>query len=209
MEWFLNWLPRIFLWSIFFVTAASYFSQRFSLRKLIFLTVLFYLFYASLLTVLQYHTWAQNDFTKLLLGLPVDREALQPILGNFFWLFDHKLGYFLLYAWGRFWFEAFLSIFVAGFFYLFLHAVSLLKKEFFKPGEKELAFLGGLLVGWPNFVVFVPLAFSFMVGLSIVRRVYLKEYTTTMYVPFLIATFLTLLLGDQLISILHLTTLKV
>lgn len=144
--------------------------------------------YAAFLTAAQYYAWLHGALTKLLLDSP-----------RYFWF----------YAYGRFWLNAFIAIGVAFAFYLFLKFLKKYQERFFEEGETELGFLAALIVGWPNFVILVPLVFVSVVLISIFRGIFLKEAYTTLGWPFLLATLLTLIWGSWLIPIFRLGVLKI
>lgn len=181
---FLTYLPLVFF-AVVFLTAAF---RLISYKSLVISSLAFHIFYAALLTAGQYYVWSQSEFTKLLLDSP---------------------GYFLFYSWGRFWINVLLTISAAFVFYLVLRLLKKYQERFFDEGETELGLLMALLVGWPNFAVFVPLVFVFVIPVSIFRRLFLKESYTNLAVPFFIAALVLLLWGDLLIKILNLDVLKI
>ena len=196
----LIWLPKIFF-GIIFILAVLIYGLRKSIgltksRTLIISSISFHVLYAVLLTISQYYIWSQNKFTQLLLNSSLDLSM--PVSG-----------YFLFYSFGRFWLNALITIGAAFVFYLFLKFLKKHRERFFEEGETELGFLSALIVGWPNFVVFLPLVFVFVVLLSIFRRVFLKEFYTTMGIPFLLAALIVLISGNQIVNILGLGVLKI
>lgn len=102
-----------------------------------------------------------------------------------------------------------LSIVVAFAFYAFLKALKKHNDRFFHEGETELGLLLALIVGWPNFVVFVPLVFLAVVLVSIFRGIYMKEMYTTLGTPMLLAALITMIFGSYLIGAFGLTVLKI
>ena len=196
----LIWLPKIFF-VIIFILAVLIYGLRKSIgltksRTLIISSISFHVLYAVLLTISQYYIWSQNKFTQLLLNSSLDLSM--PVSG-----------YFLFYSFGRFWLNALITIGAAFVFYLFLKFLKKHRERFFEEGETELGFLSALIVGWPNFVVFLPLVFVFVVLLSIFRRVFLKEFYTTMGIPFLLAALIVLIFGNQIVDILSLGVLRI
>lgn len=184
MNIFLTYLPQVFFITVFLAAA----SRVISYKLLVISSVAFHLFYAAFLTLGQYYVWSQSEFTKLLLDSP---------------------GYFFFYSWGRFWINALLAIVLPFIFYLFLRLLKKYQERFFEQGETELGLLSALIVGWPNFVIFVPLVFVLVIIVSIFRRLFLKEFYTTLGIPFLIAALVLLLLGDVLITLFHLGVLRI
>ena len=165
-----------------------FFRHQPSYKSLVVVLVGFRLLYAAFLTVAQYYAWSQDTLSRLLLNSP---------------------RYFLFYAYGRFWLNALIAIGVALAFYLFLRFLKKYRERFFKEGETELGFLAALLVGWPNFVIFVTLVFVSVVLLAVFRRLVLRKMYTTLGWPFILAALLTLIWGSKLILILHLGVLRI
>ena len=165
-----------------------FFHRQPSYKSLIVVLVGFRIFYAAFLTVIQYYAWSKGTLTKFLLNSP---------------------RYFLFYAFGRFWLNALIAIAAAFAFYLFLKFLKKYRERFFEESETELGFLAALLVGWPNFVIFVALVFVSVVLLAVFRRLALRKMYTTLGWPFLLAALLTLIWGSWLIQILHLGVLRI
>lgn len=140
-------------------------------------------FYAGVLSWLQYYVWSHNEFSKLLL------PPHQPIK------------YFLQYSWTHFWFNVVLVIASSFAFYLLL--------RFFEETEPELGFLCALIVGWPNFIVFAALAFILMILISFFRTIFLKKFHTAFTLPFLLAALAVLLFGSKLVDILGLGVFRI
>lgn len=182
-----------------------------NLKVLIIFTTSFRVFYAGLLSIMQYYIWSQNEFTQLFINSPINSEVpfSNFLRENLSFIFNNKLGYFLFYSWGRFWISALLAIGIAFTFYALLKALKKYNDRFFIEGETELGLLLALIAGWPNFVVFVPLVFLAVLLVSIFRSLYLKEIYTTLGAPMLLAALTTMIFGSNLISVLNLTVLKI
>lgn len=73
----------------------------------------------------------------------------------------------------------------------------------------ELGFLTALIVGWPNFVIFVPMVFISVIIVSIFRRLFYGETYTTLGIPFLLAALTALLAGSRLIHFFRLEVLNI
>ena len=223
----LKWLPPVFF-GIVFATAVFLYLSRHRLnvmgypardrsvsggKSLIVGSIMFRFFYAFLLTVSQYYVWSQDKFTQILLNSSLVQTI--PISGIFNKICQlplvncQKFGYFLFYSYGRFWLNALISVAVAFVFYLFLKSLQKHQARFFEEGEAELGFLSALIVGWPNFVVFLSLVFILVILISIFRRVFLKQFYTTLGWPFILAAFASLVLGSNLIAILGLGVLYI
>lgn len=217
----LTYLPIVFFWTIFLAVVYRYFynfrqspiNWTLDYKKLITGLLGFRIFYALLLTINQYYIWSQNQFTQLLLNSPLGQAIPNSGIFNKICQLSivncQKSGYFIFYSYGRFWLNVFIAIGVAFVFYLFLKFLKKYQERFFEEGETELGFLAALIVGWPNFVVFLPLVFVSVVLISLFRRLVLKEVYTTLGWPFILAVLIMLVFGDQLIKILNLGVLKI
>lgn len=163
----------------------------FNFRFWIIFLILFRVFYAGVLTWLQYYVWQHNEFSKLLL------PPHQPIR------------YFLQYSWTHFWFNAILSVGVAFLFWLLLKLLKKYQERFFEEGEPEIGFLAVLIVGWPIFFVFAPLVFIFVILELILRKIFLRESRTTFGLAFLLAAITTFVFGAKLVDILGLGVFRI
>ncbi|MEK9154948.1 MAG: hypothetical protein AAB596_02675 [Patescibacteria group bacterium] len=179
------------------------------LKSLILYSVIFYAAYAAILTLGQYYIWSQSEFGRTLLNSPLNDKSLVDVLAKFSWLADNSLGYFIFYSYGRFWLEILISVALAAGFYLFLKLLKKHNDRFFENGETELGFLTALIVGWPKFIIFLPLIFVFVILVSIFRRVYFKEFYTTLGWPMLWAALITLIIGNTLIEIFNFGVLRI
>jgi len=196
MEFFLNsvlpWTPPFFFAVLFGVTVWTYWKREtyISFKTLSLLAILFSVFFALLLSGLQYYTWAQDDFTRLF---------LPP---------HQSVSYFLIYS-GRFWGHVVLSLGSALLFWFLLRGLRMWSPESFKRNDISLGVLLVLIVGWPHVVVFVPLAFLLVLLLSIWRLVVMKNSNVSLGSSFLVAAFLVLIWGNEFISLLRLDVLRV
>ncbi len=212
---FIGWGQYCFYLAVILIVANKRFGwfkyfYRLSYKFLIGLVLGFKIIYASAETWAQYYVWSNNNLTKLLLDKSViNLDILRDFSGKFFILLNNRFGYFLFYSWGRFWFEIFVSLLAASVFYLFLLLLEKYKDRFFIEGETELGFLLSLMVGWSNFIVFLPLVFLSIVLVSVFKAVVLKEAYTTIGVPLIVAALIVLLLGNYLVNFLGLTQLRV
>jgi hypothetical protein len=100
------------------------------------------------------------------------------------------------------------SLIAASLFYLFLVFLKKYQERFFEEGEAELGFLLSLMVGWSNFIVFLPMVFLSVVLVSIFRQLVFKEAYTTLGIPFILSAFIVLLFGNYLVSLLGLASLR-
>ncbi|MEK7187243.1 MAG: hypothetical protein AAB691_00145, partial [Patescibacteria group bacterium] len=126
---------------------------------------------------------------SILLSTPVVKA------GNFAFL-EGKVGYFIIYILQHYWLNAFLSLLLAITFYLFLKSLKKYRERFFDVGETRLGGILALLAGWPNGFVFIALSFIFVVIIASLRMTLQKERFTTLGLPFLLAAFTVLVLGD-------------
>lgn len=211
---FLNW-GQYFFYIILLLAANkrfgwfNYFS-KITYKSLIFLVLGFKVLYASVSTIGQYHVWSSNSFTKLLLDKnAIDFNVLREFSGKLFLFLDNRFGYFFFYSWGRFWFEIVVSLIAALAFYLFLIFLKKYKERFFEEGETALGFLLAFMVGWSNFIVFLPIAFLSVVFISILKILFFKEKYTTLGAPFLLAALIVLIFGNYLVSLLGWVSLRV
>ncbi len=180
------------------------------MKNLVRAAVYFRIAYAGLLTVTQYYVWANmGTVGEVFLDSPVTKAIPDPLVGTLSSVFNHPLGYFLFYSYGRFWLNAILSLLIAWVFYKVLIALRKYNGRFFDDGETELGYLMALVVGWPVFVVFVPLVFVCVVLVSIARLLVIKEAYTTLGWPFICAAAICILWGARLIAILNLSALNI
>lgn len=223
---FMNWGQYFFYLIIFLIVAnkrfalvpedrtvgyswLNYFSKL-NYKFLIWLVLGFKVLYALIETFSQYYIWSGNKFTKLLLDQNIaDFNIVKESFGGLSWIFNNRFGYFIFYSWGRFWLEIVVTLIAAVAFYLFLVFLKKHKERFFEDGETELGFLLSLMVGWSNFIVFLPLVFVSVILVSIFRRLVFGEMYTTLGVPFLLAALVVLLVGRYLVDILGLSGLRV
>jgi len=212
---FLNWGVPLFSLVVVFIAALKRFYNsdlisKISYRFLIWLVLGFKVLYASIETFSQYYVWSSNGFTKLFLDQNIiDLNIAQDFFGKMTWIFDNRFGYFLFYSWGRFWLEIAVSLAAALAFYLFLRFLKKHKERFFEEGETELGFILALMIGWSNFIIFLPLVFLSVVLVSIFRMLVFKETYTTLGAPFLLAALIVLFFGNYIVDILGLTMLRV
>ena len=176
---------------------------------LIGVVVVFKFFISFLETFLQYYVWEKNPFTKILLTQPLSEKVPNEIIPGFIRkiLFDNPHGAFLYYAWGHFFLNVFLSVFSAIVFYFLLVLLRKYRERFFGDGEVALGTLMGLIVGWPNIVLFVPAALILTVLFSIVRRIVWGKNYTTLGWSFLVSGFVILVFGKFLSDLFHLRVL--
>ena len=242
---FINWGQLIFCLVIIFIVANKrfasmstsysssffgYFSKFLNLLKnktngisyksLILSVLGFKAIYALVETVSQYYVWSGNALTKSFLNQNiVDLNVIKDFPASMAWIFDNRLGYFLFYSWGRFWFEIVISLVAGLVFYLFLIFLKKHKERFFEEGEVEMGFILSLLVGWSNFTIFLPLVFLSVILVSITKLFLffigrgsvsgVKEIYTTLGAPLLLAALIVLFFGNYLVSLFGLMPLRI
>lgn len=187
----------IFLLLLIYLTR-TYFLKRDQLAKvatIVFITVFLTTIYKILASsLLQYYWWANSG------GLS---EYLLP---------PHQpITYFLRYSWQHFILSPIIGIVVAfliAAYFLLLNRI--FKKQYVDFEDMLILVSGAMIVGWPNLVIYIGIAFS----LTIFRIFYLFYIKREMKrVPLtgalIIAAFLTLLVGDYLVQLLQIGWLKV
>ncbi len=210
------WIPKVFFWAVFVLAAYAYWNRppaalgvalraggrspeylHTFTRRLIKITIGFYVLYAAFLTWGQYYIWSQDALGRIFL------------VSDRFGTLDGSSGYFLFYSYIRFWLNPAIAILAAFIFYALLKSLKKYRERFFEEGETELGFLCALAAGWPGIVVFVPFVFLGVVLASGFRLIVFKERFTTLGWPFLFALLLTLVWGDVLVKALGLKVLYI
>ncbi len=156
---------------------------------------------AGFLTWAQYSVWSQSEMTRIFLTLPADDKSL-PMYGFLAPLFKWSGGYFTFYSFSRFWLPALASIVMGYLFFLFLKSLRKYKDRFFEDGEVELGWILALAVGYPSFIIFLPLVFFLIIPTSIIRIAVLKQRLTTIGYPMILAAIPAAIWGPRLIAIL-------
>lgn len=208
-------LPTLF--EIGMILVVSYLYKKYSTneeslkkisKKTIWIVAGFKVFYAAFLTVAQYFVWNNNGITRTLLKLPVEEKAMMSFgfLSN---IFARDNGYYYFYVFARYWLVILVSFAVAYLFYLLLKGLKKHKERFFIGGEPEIGFALAFLIGWPDFVIFLPGIFFLIIPVSIFRMVILREKLTTMGWPFVLSALLAVVLGYSLLDIFRLGILSI
>ncbi len=149
--------------------------------------------YAIYMTVAQYYAWQASSLTKDLLTQPLDAQIGETSAVAWLVRWLHlRAGYFVFYAYGRFWLDVILGIGCAVVFWAVLVVLKKYRNRFFDDTELQIGLLAAVVVGWPLLVVFVPLVFASVVAVSLVRLIFFKEKYTTLGWPLLIAALATL-----------------
>ncbi len=195
-------LPEVARWVILALAIFCYILQpRFSFRIRFFrgacyrllslVTLLFFTLCAAIQTWIQYFAWSADPLSSKLL------PPYQP------WT------RFALYALQRHWLGFFIGIALAVVFFLFLKVLQRYRERFFEVGETELGFVLALVVGWPHFVLFLPIALFAVIFISIIRGIFLKQAYTTLGAPLLLAAAVTLFWSEELFVLFNLSALQV
>ncbi len=163
---------------------------------------------ATLFTVGQYYLWNTQSFTEGFLNAPLTGVQV-PLFHMIPWIFGSKLGYFIFYSFSHFWFEPILAGIVASAIYGGMRILKKHKERFFDDDEIRIGTLIALLVGWPNVIVFIIIAWCMVILYSLVNIVLIKQQYTAFGIPFFIAGIFTLLWGNKLLILLNLGVLKV
>jgi len=147
--------------------------------------------FAALQTWIQYYVWRFDALGELF--LPPHQSWTR----------------FFFYSFQRFWLDVIIGIAIAFAFYLFLKALQKYRGRFFEEGETELGLALSFIVGWPYFVVFLPLTLVFVIFLSFVRRVFLKHAYTTLGFPMILAAAIVLFWSKEIFALFKLSALRV
>ena len=195
-------IPEIIRWVVWAFATLLYVLQPKFRMRVRFLNGLCYCYlalaglflfalFAALETWIQYYVWRFDPFGE---------KFLPP---------HQPWSRFFLFSFQRFWLGVIVSIAVAFAFYLFLKALQKYRGRFFEEGETELGLALSFIVGWPHFVVFLPLTLVFVVLLSFARRVFLKQAYTTLGFPMIFSAVVVLFWSEEIFTLFKLSTLQV
>jgi hypothetical protein len=163
-----------------------------------------------MLSILQYASWSTNPLTKLLLNQPLDDTVpLFGLFGILGFLHSVKWGYFAYYVVGRFWLSAILSIIIAYSFYALIQFLRKYRQASLSEFEPNLLLLLGLLVGWPNFIVFLILSLVLILFYAVLHFVQDRTRVQTVAPGFLTGCLLVLSFGNSVTNLLGLGVLRV
>ncbi|TSC60224.1 MAG: Uncharacterized protein LiPW15_102 [Parcubacteria group bacterium LiPW_15] len=163
--------------------------------------------YSGFITCAQYLVWSQSEVSRIFLTLPADARSL-PMYGFLAPIFKWSGGYFTLYSFLHFWLPTLISIAIGYIFLVFLRLLRKHKDRFFESGEVELGWVLALIVGYPNFIIFLPLVFFLIIPISIVRMAVLKQHLTTIGYPMILSAIFAVILGTQIMDVLGWGALK-
>jgi hypothetical protein len=194
-SWFLTWLPMVFSGIIILVILFNYFLpdrkylvflKKLTTTKLIYILIGSTLLFNLLLSGLQYLVWKQGSFS------------------SFFLPPYQSIAYFLRYSFFHFFVANVLVLFFALAFYAVLKLVKKYRSSLISQEDLSLILLAGLLVSWPNLVLFIPL----FLLLAVIFVIFEKKQLS---LPLAIILSLTIvfIFGDYLINILSLSVLVI
>lgn len=188
---------------VIFLLALIYLAKTYVLRReklskavtivfiTVFLTTIFKILASS---AFQYYAWLHGEGISQYLLPPY-----QPI------------SYFLGYSWQHFIFSPVVGIAVSFLIVAYFGLLNrIFKKQYLDFEDTLILMSGAMIVGWPNVVVYLGIAFM----LTIFKMLYLYYIKHEMIrVPLtgalILAAFLTLLVGDYLVQVLQIGWLKV
>lgn len=188
---YLYLIPKILMALLLGLAIISYFlNYRIKIKYLIIGALSVFISYSGILTWLQYEAWEHNELARYL---------LPPY---------QSMKYFISYAWLHFWLGAIFSIGLALIFFLIIFLVKKVRKDFFRKNDIELGFFLALIVGWPNFIFFLPLAFALTLLIAIYFKIFKKQDYSSIALPFLIAAVIVFIFGDNIVNYFNLSMLR-
>jgi hypothetical protein len=156
----------------------------------------------------QWYVWHASKPEFLTLALASNLKLLG-WLNIFTFLKSVSGGYFIFYAFGRFWLGALLALAVATLWWLTLRLLAWRRPEAISPGEMALSWITAVIAGWPGVVLYVSLALV----LTLVGSAYhnLKKIDSRLPIgwPMIIASAIALVAGPFLIGIFGLSVLMI
>lgn len=201
------------MWVLFFAVIVVRFLRpvwvkNISYGWLVVAAIALHIFYGAFVTWGQYHVWAiASDFTRSLLSASLPIQA--PLPGWLEWsrsFFEHPLGYFAYYVFGRIWFNLVELFVVAGFFYAIFKLWNTYRGGFLPQGPEILLILF-LIAGFPGVLVLVPLSlvaaivwFVFFSVVSFAKTKRLEFQTKSIEPVFLMLTPVALIFGNNILD---------
>ena len=196
--WTLNWLPLAVSGLIILIVLLNNllpnlkflsWLRKASTEKLTYILVGLTVLFNILLSFIQYFTWHSSPFSRFFL------PPFTPVT------------YFIRYIFLHFWLASILVFLCALAFYLVFKLIRRRNKEAISKAELHLILLAGLLVGWPNFIIFVPIFFSLTLIFTLINLLVFKNKKNNLLYPLLLSLVITFLAGHFLISWLSLSVL--
>lgn len=187
----------VFLLSLIYLLT-TYFRRREHLLKaativfvIVFLTVISKIIMAS---GLQYYIWKSSG--------GVSQYLLPP---------HQSIDYFARYSWQHFILSPVIGIVVSfGLVLYFWTLNKIFKKQYLDFEDTLILVSGAMIVGWPNLIVYLGIAFM----LTVLRIFYLfyvarEMRRVPMTAALIIAAFITLLIGEKLVELFNIGFLKI
>ncbi len=163
-----------------------------TLWKIVLGLTIFLVLYGVVLSGLQYNLWSKAVPSKFLL------PPHTPIT------------YFLGYVWYHFFYRSVIAIvasFILGGMLWFMNQD--FENRFMEPYEIPLFVLGGLIAGWPYFLVYLLGGLLFALILGIILRVTRGTERVSLALPFFLAAGIALAIGDILAPLLFLDRIQI
>lgn len=182
----LNWLPIVIAGVVWLFTASYFFiNKNLPKAKIIWLLVLgliiFIFFEGIFSSVSQYYIWKKGGASQFFLPPHI------------------SINYFLGYSFYHFFLNNVIAIVFSLFFgFLFWFLNRDYENRFMNAEEIPLIILGGLIVGWPNFVLYIFLALFTGIFGWLYARLIKKESVVNLTLFFLISAGLVLFFGKLL-----------
>ncbi|MEK7452984.1 MAG: hypothetical protein AAB614_01995 [Patescibacteria group bacterium] len=164
------------------------------LKRVLIGILIFFATVISLKSYLQYVAWKADAFARYFLPPHTD------------------IAYFFQYVFFHFLAERLIA-FIFGLFILmlFLLIERFYKKDVISRNDKYIFFIFSILVGWPNFLIYLGviffLSFIYMIVVAIIKKDFKQVISLTYFWP--ISAFLTLLFGEYLAKMLNLYMLTI
>lgn len=181
----LNWLPAAVSGGSWLFTASYFFINK-KLPKvkilwlMVFGLIIFALFEGVFSSISQYYVWKKGGPSQ-------------------FFLPPHtSINYFLGYSFYHFFLNNIIAVIFSLFFgFLFWFLNKDYENRFMNDSEIPLMILGGLIVGWPNFILYIFLALFMGIFGWLYIRVIKKEPVVNLTLFFLISAGLVLFLSKS------------
>lgn len=197
-SWFLIYLPLIISGIMVLVVLLNslipnrkylLFLKKIKTINLVYILVGLSILFNSLLSILQYFVWHIS---------PISRFLLPPFT---------PINYFLGYIFFHFWLAGLLVFVLSLAFYFLLKLIKKYRDDVVSSEELFLILLSGLLVGWPNFIIFVPLFFLLALIYSSVNLLVFKREKNSLLQPLIFSLIIVFFTGSYLIKLLYLSAL--
>lgn len=156
--------------------------------------------YGVLLGIGQYVHWGANPFTRPLTYLPLPPDVpLSGLLKMFAPLMALRHGYFIEYMLGHFWLSLIWGLLTAVLVYLVLRFLQRQRPGLLSVIDVHLFTAGGIILGWPNILLFVVCVFLIFFA-HVVYATLRKKERAPLYPAVIIAFILVFFLGDRMVQ---------